>query len=838
MRVLKFGGSSVASAPCIRRVVDIVQAARKAGPVTVVVSAFGGVTDQLQETARQAAAGDAAYRQSLEAVARRHRETLAELVPDAAVGPYRQRLDGHLEELSAILQGCFLVEEASPRSRDRILGFGELLSAQVVAAAFSAAGLAAEARDARHLIVTDESFGNAQVDLEATRRRVQESFGAEAEADDGPLPIVTGFIAASPRGEVTTLGRGGSDSTASILGAALDAEAVELWTDVDGVMNADPRLVPGATSIPRLSYSELLELSHFGARVVYPPSIQPIREREIPLVIRNTFRPEAPGTRVDRFQEPGPGPVRGIASVPRIALLRLEGPGMVGVPGIAMRLFGALARGGISVILITQASSEHSICFAVAPEDLEEACSRIGEEFALERRAGLIQELVIEENLAVVAAVGSGMRERAGLAGRIFTVLGQHGISVRAIAQGSSELNISMVVSSGDEWTAVRCLHEACFSEEIRTIELYLAGVGRVGRALLDQLAAQQREMEEARGLRLILAGAASSRSHLLDREGLAPSSVLPALQEAAGAGSSGEEPDESPIEELLAGVSGSRRLDRILVDCTADGRVAEVYDRALAHGVSVVTANKLRMAGPLEGYRTLQAPLPGSLYFETTVGAGLPVIRTLQDLMATGDRLLRIEGLLSGTLTYLMDQLHLGASFSEAVRKAYDLGYTEPDPREDLGGRDVARKLLILARVAGREMEPSEVEPEPLLPAEPWGSLTLDELWQRLPEADEGFDRLKAEAEAAGRRLVFLASLDGEGARVSLTQVEADHPCAGVRGSDNLIAFTTERYRTTPLVLRGPGAGPDVTAAGVFSDVLRAVAEAPGRGLLAPRHD
>jgi len=845
LRVLKFGGSSVATPDRIRQVTSIVAAQRAISPLAVVVSAFGGVTDRLQEAASLAEAGDLEFQNLLAELRKRHEEAVSELAAEDEAAEELTRLEASLAELGNLLAGCYLLREVSPRTLDGILSFGERLSAPIIAAAFRAAGLNATAWDARQLILTESSFGAAQVDHEVTTGRLREALQPSlSTSTTAGIPVITGFVAANVEGRTTTLGRGGSDYTASIVGAAFEAEAVELWTDVDGVMNADPRLVRSARPIAAMSYIELMELSHFGAKVVHPPSVHPTRQKGIPLLIKNTFNPEAPGTRVHGSlrrhpsrggtPESGPisgpvtGPVRGIASIPRVALLRLEGDGMVGVPGIAMRLFGALARRDVNIILISQASSEHSICFGIAPESLAGARKAVADEFTLEQRAGLIEELVVEEDLAVVAVVGTEMRRRPGLAGRVFSVLGEHGISVRAIAQGSSELNISLVVSSGDERLAVRALHEACFSEEGRTAEIYLTGVGRVGRALLGQLAAHRDEIEKRRGVRLLLAGIASSKASLVDLEGIDPKTALDQLR---------SQPTGGGVDELLTSLEESRRLDRLFVDCTASGPVAAAYDRALASGAAVVTANKLRLAGPLASYRPLANPSPGSLYFETTAGAGLPVIRTLEDLLATGDNLLRVEGLLSGTMTYLMDQIHQGLTLSAAVRKAYDLGYTEPDPREDLGGMDVARKLLILARVAGRALELEQVTAEPLLPPETWAALTLEEFWERLPDVDEAFLLRRQEAEAQNRRLAFLAVLDSEGARVSLQALPEEHPCAAVRGSDNLIALTTERYSETPLVLRGPGAGPEVTAAGVFSDLLRAVAEAPGRGVLAPTY-
>lgn len=840
MRILKFGGSSLATPDRVRAVCDIVAAAAEGGPVAVVVSAFGGVTDVLLDAATGAGRGEDGYREALAALGERHRRAAAEL---AAAGE-RPALDAEIaravDDLGDLLHGARLVREASARTRDAVASYGERLSAAIVAAALRACGVAAAACDARRLIVTGPEFGAARVDFDASYDRVRAHFAALSPSNTGagaaplqPLQVVTGFLGATPEGETTTLGRGGSDYTASLLGAALGAEAVELWTDVDGVMSADPRLVPTAHSIPRLSYQELMELSHFGAKVVYPPSVHPTRAAGVPLWIKNTFNPGHSGTRVDaaRAESAADRPLCGISSIHGVALLRLEGDGMVGVPGIAGRLFGALAREGISVILISQASSEHSICFAVEPAAVATAAAAIRREFALERAAGLVDELVVEGDMAVVAAVGSAMRERPGIAGRLFGVLGDHGVNVRAVAQGSSERNISLVVARGDEAAAVERIHEEFFFPGRRTVEIALAGAGRVGGALLAQLAARVPELERERGLRLRLTALAGRSASIVDPAGLDPATAVERLRAAAAtattgapAGTAGPAPRVAALIDDLVAV---RRPLRVFVDATASAEVAADYDRLLAAGVAVVTANKLRLAGPLEGYRSLVAAGPGRLYFETTVGAGLPVVETLGGLRETGDSLLRIDGALSGTMSYLMDRLDRGEPLSAALARAHELGLTEPDPREDLGGRDVARKLLILARVAGFDLETDQVEVEPLVPADAglWADgLDLAEFWRRLPAVDGDFARRRDEAAAAGRRLRYLASFADGRARVGLAAVGPDHPCFAIAGTDNLIAFHTERYRESPLAVRGPGAGPAVTAAGLFGDILRAV--------------
>ena len=812
LRVLKFGGSSLALPERVRAVAGIVQAARARGPVVVVVSAFGGVTDELVTAATEAAAGDASYRGRLDAVAVRHREALAELAPPQEHAELTTAVDALLKDLDDLLHGISLVRECSPRTWDSVLGFGERLSAIVVAAALRAAGTAARPCDARRLIVTDATHGNAWVDRDASYARIRAHF-----REPGPLQVVTGFIAATPKGDSTTLGRSGSDTTATLLGAALGAHEVEIWTDVDGVMSADPRMVPEAFSLPSLSYEELTELSHWGARVMHPGAIHPVRGPAIPVRIRNTFNPSFEGTLVlDQPPAREGHPVRGIASINHVALLRLEGDGLQGVPGIARRLFGALAEGRISVILITQASSERSICFAIEPRDLELATELLRKEFALERGAGLVDDLAVENPCSIIAAVGEGMREVPGISGRVFGVLGHHRVNVRAIAQGSSELNISFVVAQEDEERALRAIHSVFFLDT-GSAQIYVAGVGRVGSAFLDQLRAQTAALSE-QGLELRLAGVSRSRTAALRRTGL----DLSRWRDELDGG-------DASFETMMDVVLQSDHPLRVFVDCTASEDVAANYERFLADGAAVVTPNKLAFSDTKARFDALRrlGHRGMGIYFETTVGAGLPVLRTVEDLVATGDRVRRIEGLLSGTLGFLFYRLMQGARFSEALREADEHGLTEPDPREDLGGRDVARKLVILARVAGIPLEPEDVVVEPLLPDARWVHGSIDAFWEGVAEQDPVFEERRLRAVEAGGGLCYLGRIENGGASVGLTDLPAGHPCVGLGGSDNLVAVTTDRYADTPLVVRGPGAGPEVTAAGVFADVLRAVAEA-----------
>jgi aspartokinase/homoserine dehydrogenase 1 len=816
---MKFGGTSLETPERVHDVAALVADRSSNSRAIIVVSAFAGVTNDLISAAQLAALADPAAEKLVHAICARHYAAARSLVAPDELATLTRTLDGWCADLRSLIHGVSLVRDCSSRVLDAVTAYGELLSSFLVAAALRAAGIHAEQVDAREIIVTDDSFGRANVDRDRSYPRIRERFEGGTN-----VPVVTGFIAATEDGSTTTLGRGGSDYTATLIGAALSADVVEIWTDVDGVMSADPRLVPQAFSVPRMTYTELMELSHFGAKVVYPPSVSPARDAAVPLTIRNTLRPEFQGTWVlpqtvagTDGEQQRRSPVCGISSINSVALCRLQGAGMVGVSGIATRLFGALARESISVILISQASSEHSICFALEPGSAARAKRRVDTEFEVERRAGAVDPLVVEENLAVIAAVGEAMRDTPGMAGRLFDVLGRNGINVRAIAQGSSELNISLVVARADEKRALCLIHDAFFFPRIRNVQVFVAGAGRVGAALLDQLAGGADRLGERLGLRLTIGGIARSRSVVTDSAGI----QLAEWRELMGAA-------RGPETGLVDTALKSPNAHRVFVDCTASEALTSSYEPLLRNGVAIVTANKIALSGSLELYHALRAAARNGngMYTETTVGAGLPVLRPIADLVATGDVVARIEGVLSGTLSFLFSRIMAGLSFSQAVREAYDLGYTEPDPRDDLSGRDVARKLLILGREAGFEIEADAVDVAPVLPGDQWARMTLDEFWQALPLMDTHFAERCAAAQRSGGVLCYIGAIDAAGARVATREIERAHPCASLSAGDNLIAVTSARYTERPLIIRGPGAGPEVTAAGVFADILRAAVE------------
>jgi aspartokinase/homoserine dehydrogenase 1 len=815
VKILKFGGSSVGTPERIQTVLSLVtdQNRYQLGEVrAVVVSAFQGVTDTLITLAREAAKGGDGYKGGLEALQHRHMETVEALIPVTRRSSTLASTKVLLNEVGDLLHGVTLVGECSPRTLDLIMSFGERLSAYIIAEAFQARGFDVEMLDAREVIITNETFGNARPLKEKTDLAIQTYFAAHPK-----LQIVTGFIGSSVSEVTTTLGRGGSDYTASLLGAALDVEEIEIWTDVDGMLTADPRKVPKAFPIPEITFEEAMELCHFGAKVIYPPTMQPAIDARIPLVIKNTFQPDALGTRIVEHAPSLPHPITGISSISNIALIRLEGSGMVGVAGTAARLFKALAAARINIILITQASSEHTICCAIDPHSIEAARTAVGEEFSLEIQAGLIAPLVVEEDLAIISIVGERMRHTPGMSGRVFTALGSNGINVVAVAQGSSELNISAVISNEDETKSLNALHDEFFSNRAKTVNLWIIGTGLIGSTLLRQLEIQRDTLRTTLGLDLQLRGVANSRKMILSKEGDESLEFNVALSDSSPA---------FDMRDLTDHLLSSNLANCIFVDCTASDDVPPHYAKLLKRNVAVVTPNKRGVSGSMALFDEIVNAAQGRrtpFLHETCVGAALPVLSTLRDLVRSGDQIHRIEAVLSGTLSFIFNSMAQGRAFSDAVREAKQLGYTEPDPRDDLSGADVARKVVILARNAGLPFELSQVTINPLLPNEA-SAWSVDEFMERLPSLDPFFEAQARQAQEHGKRLFFGALIDCQERRaeISLRSVSADHPFCALSGSDNIVVFSTRRYSPNPLVVKGPGAGAEVTAAGVFADIIR----------------
>jgi aspartokinase/homoserine dehydrogenase 1 len=813
MKVAKFGGTSVGSPEAIARIVDIV---RSAGPRIVVVSAFSGVTNELVAIAEAAATDAPLWRERREDLEERHRSTVRTLLSDPAASETLQAVDSLLVELRELLHGVQLIRELSARTRDLVMSFGERLCAIILAAAFRRGGLEAEAVDARELIIAGGDFGNARPLLPETSRAIEARFGSWNASGGDPMPVITGFIASTVRGETVTLGRGGSDFTATILGSVLRAEEVEIWTDVNGIMTADPDRVPDAFSLESISYSEAMELSHFGARVIYPPTIQPALERSIPIRILNTFEPAFPGTVIRRDAAPSRYPVRGVASISSIALLRLQGPGMIGVPGIANRLFGSLARRKISIVLISQASSEQSICFAIAKPDRPAAIDAILEEFEREIATGAVDRPVAEGDKAILAVVGERMKRTPGISGRVFHALGRNGINVSAIAQGSSELNISAVVDAEDESKALAAVHEAFFLAGTRSANVLLVGRGLIGGTLIDQIRRHRSLLAEDYSVRLNVVGISDSKRMILDARGIGLEDWKRRLD---------AEGESAHLDAFLARARNMKLPNTVFVDCTASERLPAIYQSALRYSMAVITPNKKGNSGPLGFYRELMATAmsTGSPYlYETTAGAGLPVISTLHDLQVSGDRITRIEATLSGTIGYVLSNYSKRGSFAELVAEAKALGYTEPDPRDDLSAADPARKALILARELGYELEFKDIRIEPLVPPSCMKAADTEEFIRNLAAEEPYFLALRERAKSRGKELVYAAVIEGGSISLGLRDVGPGDPLFGLRDAENAVAFTTERYSSLPLVVRGPGAGGEVTAGGLFADIVR----------------
>ena len=810
-QVLKFGGSSVANADNMKRTMDIVAQRLHRGRAVVVVSAQAGVTDALLQCGDTAAAGSPEYLNALSAIGDRHLETVASLIPPRNRSATLSLVKRLCNELEDVLKGVHLLGELSPRTRDRILSYGELLSSHILCAAFNARGVGAEWVDAREVVRTDSAHGRASLDTQATER----SIGRRLKALKAALAVMPGFIASDAKGATTTLGRGGSDFTAAIVAAATGCPLLEIWTDVSGMMTADPREVSGALNIPTISYEEAMELTHFGAKVVYPPTLQPAMSKGIPVWIKNTFAPEDAGTVIGETKDSPTETVRGISSVPRIALVSLEGSGMVGVPGYSKRLFEALADARINVILITQASSEHSICVGIEASQAERARERVNAAFSHEIESRKVDPVRVEKDLSIVALVGDRMKSHPGISGRLFGALGRNGINVRAIAQGSSERNITAVVSSSDVRKALNVLHEEFFQPAQRQVNLFIAGTGNVGSRLLQQIAGQRNWLSEHLNMQMRVIGLCNSRRMVVDGKGISADNWAERLQ-------SGERADLHAFADEMV----RRNLrNSVFVDVTASEELPEVYAKLLRRSMSVVACNKVAASSEYAKYRMLKdlaREYNCRFLFETNVGAGLPVIGTLNDLIGSGDSVGKIEAVLSGTLNFVFNHYDGSRPFADVVRQAQEEGYTEPDPRLDLGGTDVMRKIMILAREAGQALEMEDVSCRSFLPASCMEG-TVEDFYREMRRHEAHFKSLHEEAAAKGCKLKFVASYVRGRAAVGLQSIPPGHDFHNLYGKDNIVLFYTQRYPEQPLVVKGAGAGAEVTASGVFADIMRA---------------
>ena len=805
MKVLKFGGTSVGSVSSMLSVKKIVEAV--SGNVIVVVSALGGITDKLIDTSRKAASGDSAYEKEMQEIVNRHIEMVYTVIP---AGKPREGLleqvNNLLNELKNIFQGIYLIRDLSEKTSATIVSYGERLSSAIVSTLIDGACW----KDARLFIKTERKHNKYILDSDLTNSLVRQTF------KDAPrLTVVPGFISSDKdTGEVTNLGRGGSDYTASIIAAALDAEILEIWTDVDGFMTADPKVISAAYPITELSYVEAMELCNFGAKVVYPPTIYPVCHKNIPILVKNTFNPEAPGTIIRQKVDPSTKPIKGISSINDTCLITMTGLGMVGVIGVNYRIFKALSKNGISVFLVSQASSENSTSIGVRNEDASLACEVLNEEFAKEIEMGEIYPMKAERNLATVAIVGENMKHTPGIAGKLFGTLGRNGINVIACAQGASETNISFVVDGKSLRKTLNVIHDSFFLSEYQVLNLSICGIGTVGSSLIQQIRSQQEKLMSERGLKLKIVGIANGHYAYFTREGIDLTDFKKTLIEKG---------KPSSPKVLHDEVIGMNIFNSVFVDCTASPEIAGLYKDFLSRNIAVVAANKIAASSSYDVYAELKqiARQRGVKFlFETNVGAGLPIINTINDLINSGDKILKIQAVLSGTLNFIFNAISADTPLSKTIRMAKEQGYSEPDPRIDLSGKDVIRKLVILAREAGYRIEQEDVEKHLFVPDEYFEG-SLDDFWNNIVNLDADFETRREQLERENKRLRFVAQLVGGKASVQLMEVDSHHPFYDLEGSNNIILLTTERYNEYPMLIQGYGAGAAVTAAGVFADIM-----------------
>ncbi len=806
MKVLKFGGTSVGSVKSILSLKRIVENEAKHQPVVVVVSALGGITDKLLATSRLARIGDDQWKEEFDSMVNRHHKMIDTIIDDTkAREDLFNTVDALLEQLRSIYFGVYLIHDLSEKTQDAIVSYGERLSSNIVATLIRGA----KWLDSREFIKTERKNNKHVLDSELTNKLVRDAF-----ADLSRITIVPGFISMDKdNDETTNIGRGGSDYTAAIIAAALDAEVLEIWTDVDGFMTADPRIIKTAYTINELSYVEAMELCNFGAKVVYPPTIYPVCVKNIPIKVKNTFNPEAPGTIIKNKIDNDRKPIKGISSINGTTLITVTGLSMVGVIGVNRRIFTALADEGISVFMVSQASSENSTSIGVRDEDAPEAVNVLNAEFAKEIETGAMFPMHAESDLATIAIVGENMKHTPGIAGKLFGTLGRSGISVIACAQGASETNISFVVNSKHLRKSLNVLHDSFFLSEYKVLNLFICGVGTVGGKLIEQIRSQYDELKERSRLKLNVVGIASSRNAIFSRDGLDLADYRELLKEA----------EPSDPNKLRESVLGMNIFNSVFVDCTASKDVAELYQTFLEHNISVIAANKIAASSDYGSYLKLKrtALARGVKFrFETNVGAGLPIIGTINDLRNSGDRILKIEAVLSGTLNFIFNEIAADVPFSETVRRAKEQGYSEPDPRIDLSGKDVIRKLVILTREAGYKVEQDDVEKHLFVPDEYFEG-SVDDFWEKLPALDADFEKRRAVLEKENKRWRFVAKMEGGRTSVSLQEVGSTHPFYNLEGSNNIVLLTTERYKEYPMQIQGYGAGASVTAAGVFANIM-----------------
>lgn len=806
MKVLKFGGTSVGTSDSIKKVAAIVANAAKDERVIVVVSAMSQVTNKLLTASGLAANGDESYKEISKEIESKHFDAIRELVPIDHQSGVIANIKVLLNQLDDILNGVYLVQELSPKTSDFVVSFGESLSSIIVSKALNA-----ELADSRNLIITNAEYGGAKVIYDTTYKKIKQFF----EASSSQVFVAPGFVASTEEGITSTLGRGGSDFSAALYASGVDASELQIWTDVSGMYTADPRKVKAAFPVKFASYKEAMELSHFGAKVIYPPTILPVYKKGIPLKIKNTFAPEDQGTLITASADEGM-PIKGISSIDKIALASLSGSGMIGIPGTSARLFGALSRAKVNIILITQASSEHSISFAIAPEDIDLAVDAVKEEFIFEIQTGKINSPRVETGLSVIALVGEKMSGQVNVSGKMFNTLGSNGVNLRAIAQGSSERNISAVIEEKDVKKALNVLHENHFEGSNKVLNLFIVGVGNVGGTLVEQIKRQQQILQENSNIVVRVTGLANSRKMFLDPQGI----DLDRWQEKVDVFN-----DVFDKDTLIEQISELNLRNAVFVDCTANYDIASVYKKALSNNINVVTANKIACSSDYGLYQELKAIcLKNNVKFlyETNVGAGLPVIGTINDLVHSGDRIKKIEATVSGSLNFIFNTYDGKNTFHDVVMQAKSEGYTEPDPRIDLSGVDVKRKILILVREAGIKMEFDDIEVKDILPKACFDVESVDDFFEVLKNDELIFQKMVGDAQAETRKLRVIAKFEDGKASVELQAVDSSHPFYNLQGTDNTVALYTDRYVSQPMVIQGAGAGAGVTAAGVFADIVR----------------
>ncbi|WP_203258360.1 bifunctional aspartate kinase/homoserine dehydrogenase I [Hyunsoonleella ulvae] len=810
MKVLKFGGTSVGSSKNINKVINILNSYAQNSKVICVVSAVGGITDKLLLAGRQAQGKDESFKDTFKTIQDTHHSIIKELNPDnnTSILAYAEE---KLNELYSLLEGIFLINEISPKTSDKLVSFGELLSSFIIAETMKNRTILASRKNSQELVITNSNFTKAEVDYKVTNANIKTYFESTKEN----ITILPGFIANSTFGEQTTLGRGGSDFTAAIVAAALHVEQLEIWTDVSGMYTTNPKIVKQAYPITTISYQEAMELSHFGAKVLYPPTVQPVLDLNIPIHIKNTMEPEAVGTIISKDTNGISTPVKGISNISNIALLTLQGSGMVGIPGFSKRLFETLSNEKVNVILITQASSEHSICIGIEEKDIEIAKTSIDITFENEIALHKIEPLIVEKNLSIVALVGDNMKNHQGISGKMFSSLGKNNINIRAIAQGASERNISIVINENDVNKALNTLHEAFFESITKQLNVFITGVGNVGERLVEQIKQQKKYLKEHLKINLRVAGLSNSRKMIFDGSGLNLKDWKTDLNNG----------ETASLKGFFEKAKSLNLRNSIFVDVTANADVASLYNNYLRESIAVVACNKIACSSDFSNYKELKRlslKYNAPFLFETNVGAGLPIIDTLNNLVASGDKITSIQAVLSGSLNFVFNNFNDSTKFYDVVKQAAAEGYTEPDPRIDLSGVDVARKILILARESGVELNLDDIENTSFLSPSGLKSGSVEEFYKTLIADEAHYQSLYASAKANNCQLKYVAKFDDGKASVSLQEIPVGHPFYNLEGSDNIVMFYTERYSQQPMIIKGAGAGADVTASGLFADIIR----------------